>query len=176
VNGRCLSDGPLWRHVRHSRRRCLVDGRPRSRCLVDGRLSDRGLGSRRLGLGSRNVMCGWFRCGPLLWSLLLRRCCWACSRFRFRRLRNWIGLGRRALAGRSHRRIGCGHRYRFGRRRHGGVRRVSFRSDRRRPRGGTGALSRRIVRRCGPWSSLRLGDLRRCVVGHRRKLGCGEPG
>ena len=76
-----------------------MDGRPRSRCLVDGRLSDRGLGSGGSNLGSRSVLHGWFRCGPLLRWLLRCRCPWTDSRFRFRRLRNWIGLGRRVLAG-----------------------------------------------------------------------------
>jgi hypothetical protein len=166
VHGRCLSDGLLRSHVGRPRRR---------RCLVDGRLSDRGLGSKRLGPGSRSVVRGWLRCGPLLRWLLLCRCRWAGSRFRFRRLRNGIGLGRRVLAERSHRRVGWSHRYRFGWRRHGGVRRASLRRDRHRPRGGIGAPSRRNVG-CGLRLSLRLGDLRRCVDGHRRKLGCGKPG
>lgn len=135
--------------------RCLSDGplrshfrRPLSRRLVDGRLSDRGL-------GSRSVVRGWFR---------------------FRRLRNWIGLGRRVLAGRSHRRVGWGHRHRFGWRCHGWVRRASLRRDRHRSRGGIGVPSRRNVSRCGLRLSLRLGYLRRCVDGDRRKLGCGKPG
>ena len=163
--GRCLSGGLLRSHVR----------RPRRRCLVDRRLSGWGFVSRRLGPGSRSMLRGWFRCGPLLRWLLLYRCRWAGSRFRFRRLRNGIGLGRRVLAGRSHRRVSWGHRYRFGWRRHGGVRRATLRRDRHLPRGGIGVPSRRNVGRCGLRFSLRLGDLRRCVDGHRRKLGCGKP-
>jgi hypothetical protein len=166
VHGRCLSEGLLWSDV----------GRPRRRCLVDGRLSDRGLGSRRFGLGSRSVVRGWLRCGPLLRWLLLCRCRWAGSRFRFRRLRNGIGLGRRVLAGSSHRRVGWGQRYRFGWWRHGGVRRACLRRDRHRPRGGIGVPSRRNVGRCGFRFSLRLGDRRRYVDGDRRKPGCGKPG
>jgi hypothetical protein len=164
VHGRCLSDGLLRSHV----------ARPRRRCLVDGRLSDRGLGSRSLGLGSRSVVRGWFRCGPLLRWLLLRWCRRAVSGLRFRRLRNWIGLGRRVLARRSHRWVGWSRR--FGWRRHVGVRRASPRLDRCRPRGGIGVPSRRNVGRCGLRLSLRLGDLRRCVDGHRRKLRCSKPG
>jgi hypothetical protein len=175
VDGWRLSDGPLRSHVGRPRRRCLVDGRPRRRCLVDGRLSDRGLGSRSMGLGSRSVR-GWFRCGPLLRWCLLSRCRWAGSRSRLRRLRNWIGLGCRVRAGRSHPRLGCGRRYRFGWWRHCAVRRARLRRAGDRPRGGVGAPSRHNVGRCAPRLSLWLGDLRRSVDGHRRKLGCGEPG
>jgi len=176
VPGRCLSDGLLRSDVWRPRRRCLAGGRPRRRCLVDGRLSDRGLGSRSLGPGSRSVVRGWLRCGPLLRWLLLCRCRWAGSRFRFRRLRNGIGLGRRVLAGSSHRRVGWGQRYRFGWWRHGGVRRACLRRDRHRPRGGIGVPSRRNVGRCGFRFSLRLGDRRRYVDGDRRKPGCAKPG
>jgi hypothetical protein len=156
VCGRCLSDGLLPRG-------CL--GRRR---VPDGRLPDRGLRSRSLRLGSWSLLRRWFRCGPLLRWLLLYRRCWACSRFRCRRLRGGIALlRRRVLAGRSHRRVGWGQRYRFGWRRHGRVRRAGLRRDRNLPRRRIGASSRRIVGRYGLQLSPRVCDRGRCVDGHR---------
>ena len=108
---------------------------------MDGRLSDRGLGSRSLGLGSRSVLRGWFRCAPLLRRLLLCRYRWAGSRFRLRRLRTGIGLvRRRVLAGRSHRGIGWARGYLLGRRCHRGVRRAAFGGIAIGPEEGLGSL------------------------------------
>ena len=64
---------PRVRAVRVGRAAGQPQPAPAEECLVDGRLSDRGLGSTRLGLGSRSVLLGWFRCAPLLRRLLLCR-------------------------------------------------------------------------------------------------------